>query len=292
MLPFVLALSASRDLPSPPARFRGYSVHIFRMVLPFETASAEDRRVERERQRRLVFALLRSDPTADCLAAMATNLLDHQFRLEDAVLAAAADEPPPADRLVIFLAAVRAALPEATALFGHAYAAARYGCAAVGSALHVDEDVPGLTPAQMKAIRAASTAEAQARTAQAAQAAQPAATARSNTVRRHSLQLASARATAAAMEVVPAPVAAVVPPPAPPAAAAPARPFDARQVYRCNSCNVLGHWSQDNKCRPVDVQANLARLTALLTPPPPAAAEPVAGSSTGKTEFDHPIFII
>ena len=99
MLPFVLALSASRDLPSPPARFRGYSVHIFRMVLPFETASAEDRRVERERQRRLVFALLRSDPTADCLAAMATNLLDHQFRLEDAVLVAAADAPPPADRL-------------------------------------------------------------------------------------------------------------------------------------------------------------------------------------------------
>ena len=44
------------------------------MVLPFETVSTEDRRVERERQRRLVFALLRSDPTADCLAAMATNL--------------------------------------------------------------------------------------------------------------------------------------------------------------------------------------------------------------------------
>ena len=60
------------------------------MVLPFETVSVEDRRVERERQRRLVFALSRSDPTADCLAAMATNLLDHQFRLEDAVLAAAA----------------------------------------------------------------------------------------------------------------------------------------------------------------------------------------------------------
>ena len=69
------------------------------MVLPFETASAEDRRVERERQRRLVFALSRSDPTADCLAAMATNQLDHQFRLEDAVLAAAADAPPAADRL-------------------------------------------------------------------------------------------------------------------------------------------------------------------------------------------------
>ena len=94
------------------------------MVLPFETVSTEDRRVERERQRRLVFALSRSDPTADCLAAMATNLLDHQFRLEEAVLAAAADAPPPADRLVIFLAAIRAALPEATALFRQAYAAA------------------------------------------------------------------------------------------------------------------------------------------------------------------------
>ena len=113
MLPFVLALSASRDLPSPPARFRGYSVHIFRMVLPFETASAEDRRVERERQRRLVFALSRSDTTADCLAAMATNLLDHQFRLEDAVLVAAADAPPPADRLRRLLS-LSLALPQAT----------------------------------------------------------------------------------------------------------------------------------------------------------------------------------
>ena len=258
------------------------------MVLPFETASAEDRRVERERQRRLVFALSRSDPTADCLAAMATNQLDHQFRLEDAVLAAAADAPPAADRLVIFLAAIRAALPEATALFGQAYAAARYGCTAVGNALHVDEDVPGLTPAQMMAIRAASATEAQARTAQAAQ---PAAAARSN-VHRHTLQLASARTTAAAMEVAPEPAAAAAPPPAARAAAAPAKPFDARQVYRCNSCNVLGHWSQDNKCRPADVQANLARLTTLLAPPPPAATEPVAGPSTGKTEFDHCIFLV
>ena len=83
------------------------------MVLPFETASAEDRRVERERQRRLVFALSRSDPTADCLAAMATNLLDHQFRLEDAVLVAAADAPPPADRLRRLLS-LSLALPQAT----------------------------------------------------------------------------------------------------------------------------------------------------------------------------------
>ena len=255
------------------------------MVLPFETASAEDRRVERERQRRLVFALSRSDPTADCLAAMATNQLNHQFRLEDAVLAAAVDAPPAADRLVIFLAAIRAALPEATALFGQAYAAARYGCTAVGNALHVDEDVPGLTPAQMKAIRAASAAEAQARAAQAAAAA------RSN-VLRHTLQLASARATAAAMEVTPEPAAAAAPPPAARPAAAPTKPFDARQVYRCNSCNVLGHWSQDNKCKPADVQANLARLTALLAPLPPAATEPVAGPSTGKTEFDHCIFLV
>ena len=94
------------------------------------------------------------------------------------------------------------------------------------------------------------------------------------------------------MEAAPEPAAAVASPPAARAAAAPTKPFDARQVYRCNSCNVLGHWSQDNKCRPADVQANLARLTALLAPPPPAAAEPVAGPSTGKTEFDRPILFV
>ena len=203
--------------------------------------------------------------------------LDHQFHLEDAILAVA-DAPPATEHLVIFLAAIRAALPEATTLFGQAYAAAQYGCTAVGNALHVDEDVPGLTPAQMKAIRAASAAETQVR---ATQAALP--TAARNNVPHQTLQLASARATAAAIEAAsePAAVAAANPPAH---TAAPAMPFDARQVYCCNSCNVLGHWSQDNKCKPADVQANLARLTALLAPPPSAAAEPVAGPSTGKTD--------
>ena len=82
----------------------------------------------------------------------------------------------------------------------------------------------------------------------------------------------------------------VVPPPVAAAPTPPARTFDGRQVYRCNSCNQLGHWAQDNKCKPADVQANLARLTALLDPPPPQAAAaataaatgPVAGSSTGR----------
>ena len=239
--------------------------------------------MERERQRRLVIALPRADLTADCLSSMASNLLDHQFQLEDAVLAATADAPPAADRLVILLASLRAVLPEATAMIGQSYAATRYGCHAVGNALHVDEDVPGLTAAQMKAIRAASVAEEQAR---AARAAQPNAARTTATCGRHSIQLASARATAAAMEAAPEPEPAA---PAVPAAAsrsaAPARPFDARQVYRCNSCNILGHWSQDNKCKPADVQANLARLTALLAPPPAAAPEPTAGPSTGKTEF-------
>ena len=138
------------------------------MVLPFEEASPEDRHIERERQRRLVFALSRADPTADCLAASASNTLDHQFRLEDALLASTADAPPAAERLTILQAALRAALPEATALFGHSYAAARYGCDAVGQALHVDEDVPGLSAAQMKAIRAASVAEAKSWAAQPA----------------------------------------------------------------------------------------------------------------------------
>ena len=58
--------------------------------------------------------------------------------MEDAVLAATADAPPAADWLVILLASLRAVLPEATAMFGQSYAAARYGCHAVGNALHVD----------------------------------------------------------------------------------------------------------------------------------------------------------
>ena len=245
------------------------------MALPFENMPLEARRVERERQRRLVFALSRTDATVDCLESMASDHLDRHFRLEDAVLAAGAPEVPPAERLEAFLAAIRVAIPESTRHFGQLYAAARYGCSAVGDALHVDEDVPGLSGAQLKAIRTNHLAEEQARTARPAAAAQP-------DRRRAMRNLASARATVAAMET-----ALAVPPPV---AAPPARSFDGRQVYRCNSCNQLGHWAQDNKCKPADVQANLARLTALLDPPPapaaaaaPAAATgPVAGSSTGR----------
>ena len=281
----VLIISIAKVRTASFSRHCHFIAHIATRVgtsVPL-TSSTEDLRVERERQRSLVFALPRTEPTADCLWSMASNLLDHKFRLEDAVLAAAADAPPAAERLVILLASLRAVLPEATAMFGQSYAATHYGCHAAGNALHVDEDVPGLTAAQMKAIRAASVAEEQAR---AARAAQPVA-ARNNTAgHRHSIQLASARATAAAMEAAPEPE---PPAPAVPAGptrpAAPAWPFDARQVYRCNSCNILGHWSQDNKCKPADVQANLARLSALLAPPPVAASEPVASPSTGKTEF-------
>ena len=95
------------------------------MVLPFENLTPEDRRVEWERQRRLVFALPWAEPTADCLSSTASNMLDHLFRLEDAVLVATADAPDAAERLVILLAALRAVLPEATAMFGQSYAAAR-----------------------------------------------------------------------------------------------------------------------------------------------------------------------
>ena len=209
---------------------------------------------------------------------MASDHLDRHFRLEDAVLASGAPEVPPIKRLEAFLAAILVAIPESTRHFGQLYAAARYGCSAVGDALHVDEDVPGLSGAQLKAIWANHLAEEQARTARPVAAAQP-------DRRRAMRNLASARATVAAMETAP-----VVPPPVAAPPTPPARTFDGRQVYRCNSCNQLGHWAQDNKCKPADVQANLARLTALLEPPPPpagaaavaAATGPVAGSSTGR----------
>ena len=144
---------------------------IFSMALPFENMPLEARRVERERQRRLVFALSCTDATVDCLASMASDHLDRHFRLEDAVLAAGAPEVPAAERLEAFLAAIRVAIPESTRQFGQLYAAARYGCSAVGDALHVDEDVPGLSGAQLKAIRANHLAEEQARTAAATAAA-------------------------------------------------------------------------------------------------------------------------
>ena len=240
------------------------AVCIFRMALPFENMPLEARRVERERQRHLVFALSCTDTTADCLASMASDHLDRHFRLEDALLAAGIPEVPHAECPEAFLAAIRVAIPELTCHFGQLYTAARYGCSTVGDALHVDEEVPGLSGVQLKAISANHLPEEQARTARPVAATPP-------DRRRTMRNLASARATVTAMET-----ASVAAAPAPPALT-----FDSRQVYCCYSCNQLGHWAQDNKCKPADVQANLARLTTLLEPPPPPAGAALTASATG-----------
>jgi hypothetical protein len=41
-------------------------------------------------------------------------------------------------------------------------------------------------------------------------------------------------------------------------------PRDEKSLYACHACNVKGHWKGDGKCRPEDVHAHLARLSALV----------------------------
>ena len=67
---------------------------------------------------------------------------------------------------------------------------------------------------------------------------------------------------------------------APAAAAQPAM----KDKYPCTACNKLGHWRDDNKCRPEDVRANLERLAALLVPRNQLAITGPSGSSGKKVE--------
>ena len=149
-------------------------------------------------------------------------------------------------------------------MYGKLYMAASTDCASVAEAMHVEEVVPGISPAQAKLIRELhSKRDAQRRKES------------SEGNRLRLLQRQNEAALAASKGFAKSPSSA--------ATAAAAQPA-MKDKYPCTACNKLGHWRDDNKCRPEDVRANLERLAALLVPRNQLAITGPSGSSGKRVE--------
>jgi hypothetical protein len=160
-------------------------------------------------------------------------------------------------------------LATSTSMFGRFLLAANYDTALVDQVMAMEEPFPGVSPAQMRAIRlqtAALREESGRKT--------PRESAQSRLRRQ---QFAAASAAASSLPVLPA-----LPAPVPAVR-------DGKSLYACHACNVKGHWKGDGKCRPEDVRAHLARLAALVHP---AGGEepPAPGTSGSGTELVFVIF--
>jgi len=253
------------------------------MALPFEEATAELRREVRERHHRIIASLPRQAPTQVFLADVAGQSLDLSIKLEDVImsLSTITIDPPAADRnahqrkLDTALGLLRTAQPVAAAVFGRTTAACKYDCSSVAESLSFDDDLPGLSHSQVKAIKS-SYAHSQQLEARARLPSPQYGYSR----RLHS-QLAAATATLQSQPVSVSAASALPATPAPVPARRPdaAATTNGRAIYPCRSCNVLGHWRDDGVCKPEDVKANIMRLTALLNPGQLALPAPGQGTS-------------
>ncbi len=235
--------------------------------LPVEDLTAEERRALRDRHRRQISSINQGKPDSQVLADIATRALDVQHSLEDQLITATAlAAPPPAATLN----GLRAVIPAVAAIFGRATAAAKFDCASLVDTID-DDELPGLSPAQLRSIR--STYQSQVAAAVSARARE------SSTVdRRRRLQMNLASATSTLDSSVAATPAAPQPTMPPPVPARKPYSSNPRSIYPCRSCNVLGHWREDNVCKPEDVRANIQRLSAMLNPGLLALPPPTDGS--------------
>ena len=236
--------------------------------LPLEAESPEIRRDKVERLRRAVGSLPRTPGVGLFLADMATHVLDLQVRLEDALRASAQVVPDVATaaRQADALKHLRLGVTAAQEVYGKVYMAASTDCASVAEAMHVEEDVPGISATQAKLIRELHAKKDAQRRKDSSD---------NNRLRQLHRQ---ADAVLAASAKAPAAV-----------SAAPAATGSLKDRYPCTACNKLGHWRDDNKCNPEDVRANLERLAALIVPRNQLAIAGPSGSS-GKRKLN--VFVV
>jgi len=147
--------------------------------------------------------------------------------------------------------------------------AARYDCTAVMTAMTTDEELAGLTPAQIKAIKSnysgrrsdggkfkGRQSDRRGDQRQSDRQADILADATRNFL---VLQASSS----SAKQQLPTPV--------------PAAPDGGRYRFPCKACGVKGHWKNEGQCKPEDLQANIAKIVAML---PARLALPAPGSSS------------
>jgi hypothetical protein len=236
------------------------------MATPFEVANPDARRWERERQRRLVLDSPRSTAISSFHTTSASMLLTLQTGAEDALLSVLSLPETNATRVALesIKADLCGVLATSTSMFSRFLLAANYDTALVDQVMAMEEPLPGVTPAQMRAIRLQSAAlREESGWKMSRESAQ-------TRLRRQQFAAASAAAsTLLSLPALPAPVPA---------------PRHGKALYACHACNVKGHWKGDGKCRPEDVRAHLARLSALVNP---AGVEepPAPGTSGSGTEL-------
>ena len=246
------------------------------MADPIENATPDARRAERDRQRRMVIGLPRTNDVQRFLADLATLLLDSQDKTQDALLALVDTDKAAAAANDRGAALLRLALADSTDLFGRLIMAARFDVSVVNEAMAHEEPIPGVAPAVMRAVRAAHAARQEA-DRRAREAAATAAARAATQPRRPNYYAQQQSAASATSQSAPPATQSSSQQPAVAAAAAAASAAprqDPRLIFPCHICNKRGHWKDENACKPEDIRANLARLTALANPgqlalPPP-----------------------
>ncbi len=130
------------------------------MATPFEVATPDARKWERERQRRLVLDSPHSTAISAFHTTSASMLISLQTGAEDALLSITSLPETDATRPVLdsIKADLRGVLATSTSMFGRFLLAANYGTALVDQVMAMEEPFPGVTPAQMRAIRLQSAA--------------------------------------------------------------------------------------------------------------------------------------
>ncbi len=252
----------------PGVWFRALHPYLFSdMATPFEAANPDARRWERERQRRLVLDSPHTTAISSFHTTLASMLLTLQTGAEDALLSVLSLPETDATRVALesIKADVRGVLATSTSMFGRFLLAANYDTALVDQVMAMEEPFPGVSPAQMRAIRLQSAAlieeSGRKMSCESAQ----------SRLRRQQFTAASTAASSLPpLPALPAPVPA---------------PRDGKALYACHACLVKGHWKGDGKCRPEDVRVHLARLSALVHP---AGREepPAPGTSGSGTELE------
>lgn len=239
--------------------------------LPFESKTPEERRADRDKQKRMVLILDKSSQVTAFLAEMADSVLDSQHREEDLVLLLKTvilpDTATAASKAALprALAAARRNRQELAADFSKLIMAARYDCSSVNQAMLGEEGLEGISAAQVKAIREAYTKGRSNFRGQRSSGER-------SSFQRQSDALSAATQNLAAVQLAPRQL------PTPVSAA----PDAGKYRFPCTACNVRGHWKNEGKCRPEDLQANIAAIVAMMP------SKPASGAGTGTTgkEFD------
>ena len=158
------------------------------------------------------------------------------------------------------------------------YFLARYDCTIVQQTMDAEEPLPGVTPATVRAIRNAyATKQENERKAR-----EPKLKGMRNPYQALNAAVAAAAgvsgggsgggssAVAAQGLSLPQPVSA-----------------SPRERYPCHGCGVRGHWKGDGSCKPEDVRAHIARLSAMIAGQGGQTGQLALPPPTGMSQFCH-----